>query len=143
MTAGYRLPILRLRLLPDLRCTCCGALGYVEEKTGQCGACWNISLLRFAARRRRHADGAAAAAERQMRQAIAVRLSEAWERVRARAAGYSEAANVATPPGVVAPAPLGTCEAAGMIVAVRIVLALVVLAVIAIAVLISFAGGDQ
>lgn len=46
-----RRPVLRLRLLPDLRCTRCGQLGYVEEKTGQCGACWNVSLLRFYYRR--------------------------------------------------------------------------------------------
>ena len=47
-----KLPTLKLRLLPDLRCTRCGQLGYAEEKTGLCGACWNISLLRYAKRKR-------------------------------------------------------------------------------------------
>jgi len=47
-----KLPVLRLRLLPDLRCTRCGQLGYCEEKTTLCGACWNVSLLRYAKRKK-------------------------------------------------------------------------------------------
>lgn len=42
-----RLPILKMRVLPDLRCMRCGQRGYVEEKSTLCLACFNISLLRF------------------------------------------------------------------------------------------------
>jgi hypothetical protein len=45
------LPTLNLHLIPDVRCTRCGQLGYVHDRTTLCMACTNISLLRWAARK--------------------------------------------------------------------------------------------
>ena len=42
-----KLPILRLRLLPNLRCTRCGRLGYCEQKTTMLGYCQNIFFFFF------------------------------------------------------------------------------------------------
>lgn len=47
-----KLPNLKLRLVPDERCIRCGQLGYVAEKAQLCGACLNISLLKYAKRRK-------------------------------------------------------------------------------------------
>jgi hypothetical protein len=47
-----KLPIIRLRMLPDLRCTRCGQRGYVNDKDFLCASCLNISLCRFAKVRR-------------------------------------------------------------------------------------------
>ena len=47
-----KLPKLRIRLVPDLRCMRCGqGSGYVEEKSTLCLGCLNISLLRFVKKR--------------------------------------------------------------------------------------------
>lgn len=46
------LPNLKLRLIPEERCIRCGQLGYVAEKAQLCGACLNISLLKYAKRKR-------------------------------------------------------------------------------------------
>ena len=43
---GDGLPILIIRFLPDERCTGCGQLGYVDDKSYLCAGCLNINLLR-------------------------------------------------------------------------------------------------
>jgi hypothetical protein len=54
-----KLPILKLRLIPDGRCIACGQGGYVIEKAELCMGCMNRSFLQFERRRKALTNGIA------------------------------------------------------------------------------------
>ena len=52
MLIAKRLPILMVRFIPECVCIRCGQHGYTDEKCSLCCGCFNISLLRFAKKRK-------------------------------------------------------------------------------------------
>lgn len=42
-----KLPILKIRMVPDGRCIMCAQSGYVQEKARLCPSCLNYALLEY------------------------------------------------------------------------------------------------